>query len=712
MTVEDYCRGVSPFAGSRAGRGSRDLIRDLGDGRLDMGRVVRAGESSRRSSVTGPIPCRRTELMELRSIGLAASYIMNFRLPASKYIDVIAIGLLFGNAVGIDWVLTVMVSLSSLLVIDYPCDTVLIVFCRERRQVVHRLGDNRKLVVLIHCLADRLEIVVDLLPSCEYIVIRLVGFLFGECSGIRKLRPILETAGIHLFMVNSIEDDRTDIGHDLLSAILHTTEADCRRENSVPFIVGFVRHISLNICNMLRIVLAGECSCCGEIILRPCPVGSIPVMAECGNICFNLCLRRECFVSERCSVRRLARSGAGGGSRYLSRCRYRFGLSMACVVCADAGSGAGPVVAALGPLVCRSSPSVTECRDLHSLRLSRERRVGECCGVDRRAIAFAGGIRGHRTRVDRLCLQMSRIVAADAGRGHGAVVVCPNVGGSAPVVTGSGNLYRLCLSRKRSVGERCGVGANTRILACGRGCYRISRIDRLCLHMSRIVAADSGRSNGAVVGRPNVGGSAPAMAGSGNLHRLCLSRKRSVGESRGVGANTRILACGRGCYRISRIGHLGLCVVLIVLADAGRGHGAVVLCPNVGGSAPAVAGRRNLYDISSGVRLIVEGDRCGIDRLTGSFAGRGSGFGCDLRCRYCLIICAILAGESRSRGGVVARPRPNRGYSIRIEHRDISRISRYCGEAISICCIGYGFAVFAEQLPTSKYISMGGVRIF
>ena len=162
------------------------------------------------------------------------------------------------------------------------------------------------------------------------------------------------------------------------------------------------------------------------------------------------------------------------------------------------------------------------------------------------------------------------------------------------------------------------------------------------------------------------------------FNRLGLRRKRFVGERCRVGRFAHRFAGRRLRDLLRRFCGLGLDMLAVALADAGRGDGAVVCRPLVGRRIPVMSERRDLNRL--GLRLkrrVLE--CCGVGRAARFFAGRvgrhcrrvdSLGFdvlgGCLHIRSQTLTSCSALA--------VVFGPGVGRFAPYMIEHRKLNRL--------------------------------------
>ena len=158
----------------------------------------------------------------------------------------------------------------------------------------------------------------------------------------------------------------------------------------------------------------------GRFAAGPGPFGIAPNMSGCRDL-DRLGLRLERFVFELCGVDRAACLCAGRvGCR--SRRGDLFGLDVLAVVVADAGRGAGPVVAFLCPLVSRRSPVMAGARDRDRLVLAK---LDVLAALKRDDFDFRirAGIRRERCRRDRGFCRKRILTLHGVGDGDDALIV-------------------------------------------------------------------------------------------------------------------------------------------------------------------------------------------------------------------------------------------------------------------------------------------------
>ena len=148
--------------------------------------------------------------------------------------------------------------------------------------------------------------------------------------------------------------------------------------------------------------------------------------------------------------------------------------------------------------------------------------------------------------------------------------------------------------------------------------------------MFGISGADTGRGAGPAGFRllPGVGGSAPVVAEFGDLFGMGLGLERGIRKRGRIGALAGGLAAGLGRHGRRHSTGFGLNVLMVSLADAGRGAGPgiVHLLPGVGRSAPGVAedGQRDtlLLRMGGAVRTGFRRNGGGVYDRAGLGAGR------------------------------------------------------------------------------------------
>ena len=141
------------------------------------------------------------------------------------------------------------------------------------------------------------------------------------------------------------------------------------------------------------------------------------------------------------------------------------------------------------------------------------------------------------------------------------------------------------------------------------------------------------------------------------LDRLRLRRERRIFERRGISGLPYCRAGRRRGDFGRRIDGLRLLVALVVAANSGRRHGAVVVRPDIGRIVPVVAGR---FDVFDGLRLRLERrvfERRGIGRLSCRRAGRRRGdFGSRVDGLGLHMGIVSAADSGRRHAAVVVRP--------------------------------------------------------
>ena len=362
----------------------------------------------------------------------------------------------------------------------------------------------------------------------------------------------------------------------------------------------------------------------------------IPIVAEGFNVFNDLRLLLERAVLEgRGGIGGLAHRRAGGGRGDRARRVHRFGFHVGFVVAADAGGGDCAVVGC--PYVGGFAPGVVQLRKNFRLRIGvvpvvrREPR-----GVDRAAVGFAGrgGRNGGHFHVHR---QFMRFVVLAGHRRVGAAEAAPveHRVRVIPIVVQFIKDFRLRIGVGFAVGgERGGVDrAAVRFAGGGGGdaCYR-----RIYGQFMRCIVGAGHRGGFAGVAvpverrfavQPAVAGGGHAAAGGG------LRLERFVREGRRVGGNAHGLAAGGRGDRGHRVHRLAFLVFRVVAAHALGGAGLAVFAPAVGGFAPGVAQRFNVFQ---NLRLYLEravlegGGGVGGLALLGAGGGRGD----RARCRY------------------------------------------------------------------------------
>ena len=166
---------------------------------------------------------------------------------------------------------------------------------------------------------------------------------------------------------------------------------------------------------------------------------------------------------------------------------------------------------------------------LHRLGLGRKRSVGEGRRVGRLALRFAGRcLRDRAGGVHRLGLHMARVVLAYALRRHAAVVRCPLVGGSFPIMIGGrqdfGLAVRVGLAAK---GHGRRVYNGTVRLASGL-CPHLGNGSGRALHMAAVVLAGKGRG-GCSITSPAPPRQLIVVAGGRNCYSLAVAYRLSAG---------------------------------------------------------------------------------------------------------------------------------------------------------------------------------------
>ena len=289
---------------------------------------------------------------------------------------------------------------------------------------------------------------------------------------------------------------------------------------------------------------------------------------------------------------------------------------------------------------------------------------------------------------------MARVVRADAGRRHGAVVRRPYVGRRAPCVTSRRNIFRPGLLFERRVRERRRVRSRTGRLAARRDLGH-GRRNLFTFNMTRIVRADAHRDDAAVVRRPFIGRFAPCVTGRRDHYRLrigffLIARAVVRADRCGVDrAACPIAGCGS---RFNRHRCLRRCRMAVVArADIVRGRRGIAFRvaagPGEADELVVVTECRKRHRLVLGVRLSVPGRRCGIDDRAFRFAGLRGRYGRyrgidGLRMRFIVAAhqqdhCRIAVGRfrpfTRIESPLVTRCRNRFGLGLGLERRILER---------------------------------------
>ena len=357
------------------------------------------------------------------------------------------------------------------------------------------------------------------------------------------------------------------------------------------------------------IVLTGAgCNALG-VVLDPLVSRCIPVVGQSGNGFFRSIGSTELFKSS--SVNGLTRNttlGIGGHGSDHALFRLCAGA-----IGADTGCHALGIA---GPLVGRSVPGVTGCRNGSSGSLLLESGVGEDCGVSSHALfqtgCFLGGLAGGSSG---LSLHMGYIVLTDTGCNALCVVLDPLVSRCIPVVGQSGNGFF------RSIGstelfKSSSVNGLTRNTTLGIGGHGSDHaLFRLC---AGAIGADTGCHALGIAG-PLVGRSVPGVTGCRNGSSGSLLLESGVGEDCGVSSHALFqtgcflggLAGGSNSLRLSLV----LQRTILVGADAGCGALGLILTPGISRITESVVGgiqflclyrsRRNLVSLEHLAAIVI-----------------------------------------------------------------------------------------------------------
>ena len=264
----------------------------------------------------------------------------------------------------------------------------------------------------------------------------------------------------------------------------------------------------------------------------------------------------------------------------------------------------------------RFAVAVGQLGDLFRLRLSLKGGILECRRIFRLSRCRAGGWDLDASGgPDRLRLHMVRIVGAGPRRRHAAVVRRPFVVHRAPGMPCGRNLLGLRLLLKGGILKDCRIFRLSRCRAGGWDLDASGGLDRLRLHMARIVGAGPRRRHAAVVCGPDVVHRAPGMPCGRNLLGLRLLLKGGILKDCRIFRLSRCRAGGWDLDASGGLDRLRLHMARIVGAGPRRRHAAVVRTPDVVYRTPGMACGRDLHDLLIRTGIATKGDGCRIDDL-------------------------------------------------------------------------------------------------